>query len=71
MLSPSSTFGDSANFTPAPTDDADLHWLLRALFAEPAPEAEPPSCSFDAACERAIRHLDWFDRDAHAKGVAA
>lgn len=28
--------GDSANFTPAPIADADLAYLLRLLFAEPA-----------------------------------
>jgi hypothetical protein len=71
MLSPNSTFGDSTDFTPAPVEDAELHWLLRALFAESAPEVEPPTCGFDAACERAERHLTWFERVDPAEGVAA
>lgn len=59
-----STSGVSADFTPAPIEEPDFNWLLRTLFAEPAPEAEPPSCGFDAACERIDRHLAWFQADA-------
>ncbi|MGW9168695.1 hypothetical protein [Agromyces sp. NPDC055658] len=71
MLSNNPTSDVSVDFTPAPADDADLAWLLRTLFAEPAPEeATPPQCGFDAACERVIRHLDWFAADAHAREVA-
>lgn len=68
-MSVSPTPGVSASFIPAPVEDADLHWLLRALFAEPAPEAEPPTCGLDAAFERAERHLAWFQGDVE-RGVA-
>ena len=69
----SSTSGVSADFKPAPIADADLAYLLRLLF-EPAPEADqpiPPTCGFDAACERVIRHLDWFEAEARSRKAVA
>lgn len=61
----------TTTFTPEPIDDADLAWLLRALFAEPAPEENAsPTCGLDAAFERADRHLAWFDADSRAREVA-
>lgn len=71
-MSVSPTPGVSASFTPVPVDDADMAYLLRLLFSEPAPDADlpaSPSCGFDAACERTERHLMWFQADAE-RGVA-
>lgn len=66
-MSVSSTSGVSADFTPAPIPDADLAYLLRLLFSEPAPEADHsahPSCGLEAAFDRIDRHLAWFQADA-------
>lgn len=72
-MSLSPTFGVSADFTPAPIDDADRAYLLRTLFAEPTPEAddtEPTTCGLWASFDRFEAHLAQFEAEALRAEVA-
>jgi hypothetical protein len=73
-LSHSSTVDVSADFQSAPLPPENLA-RLRALLFGPDSDADDrsdePTCGFDAACERAERHLRWFERDARMQGVVA
>ena len=69
-MSHSSTVGVSADFTSAPLPPENLA-RLRALLFGPDTDTDQtnePACGFDAACERADRHLRWFDEDARTLG---
>ena len=60
----------NVTFTAEPTEDADRAYLLRTLFAEPAPEADHddlPTCGLDAAFDRIDAHLAQFQADAEAQ----
>ena len=63
----------SVDFTPAPIADPDLAYLLRLLFAEPAPEADHtnhPTPGLDAAFDRVDAHLRQFEAEGRIRALA-